>query len=378
MEVRCGKCSKLFRVSDDKITGTGIKFACSRCGEYVKITQEDFERYNLSKATAPVLAPAEPKPAKASPGSAKEKVSSAPAAPVPGFDHSEPRAGGSPHEDEAPPAFVKPTPPNQPAAASVPAQPKAGPAGEPKKEPGPAAAPVARPGAAPKPATAPKPGPIAAPRPVPAASSASAGHAAQPAATMSAGLPGATSASSSGTGKKLAVFIGVLLVIVIAALFGAKWYFGQASQRVSDALKAVTAPEGLQITSASGAIDPGTQDLIITGVIENTTDKPRPAWYVVADVYDAQNSVLFRAKMLSGKQLYTRRDYDILAKRGMNIEELKKKYQEQGVIIPPKGTVSFEIRVMEPPVGVASFNATLQPFDPVKLFKEIAEDQKQQ
>jgi phage FluMu protein Com len=370
MEVRCGKCNKLFRVSDDKITGSGIKFACSRCGEYVKITQEDFERYNLSKAAAPVPASHEPKPAKAAPGSAKDKVSPAPAAPIPSFDLGEPRAGEPPHKDEAPPAFVKPAPPNQPVPA--PAQPKAGLKGEPKKEPGPAA-PVMRP-TEPKPATAPKPGPIAAPRPVPAASSAPAGHAAQHAATMSAALPSA----SSGTGKKLAVFIAVILVIILAALFGAKWYFGQASQRVSDAVKAVTAPEGLQIASASGAIEPGTQDLIITGVIENTTDKPRPAWYVVADVYDAQNSVLVRAKLLSGKQLYTRRDYDILAKRGVNIEELKKKYQEQGVIIPPKGTVSFEIRVMEPPVGVASFNATLQPFDPVKLFKEMVEEQKQQ
>ena len=40
MDIRCGKCNKLFRVSDDKITGKGIKFACSRCGEAVKITRE--------------------------------------------------------------------------------------------------------------------------------------------------------------------------------------------------------------------------------------------------------------------------------------------------------------------------------------------------
>ena len=111
---------------------------------------------------------------------------------------------------------------------------------------------------------------------------------------------------------------------------------------------------------------------------KNITDKPRPAWYIVAEVFDAQNTVLVRAKMLSGKQLYTRRDYEILVKRGQNIQDLKKKMQEQGVIIPPKSMVNFEIRIMEPPVGIASFNATLQPFDPVQLFKEIAQDQKQQ
>ncbi len=191
-------------------------------------------------------------------------------------------------------------------------------------------------------------------------------------------LPAAAPAASSGTGKKLAVIIAVLVVIIGAAVFGAKWYLGQASQRVSDAVKAVTSPEGLLITSAAGAIDPANQDLVITGAIENTTDKPRPAWYVVAEVYDAQNTVLIRAKMLSGKQIYARRDYEILTKRGYNIQDLKMKMQEPGTIIPPKSTVNFEIRIMEPPVGVASFNATLQPFDPVQLFKEILEDQKQQ
>ena len=190
--------------------------------------------------------------------------------------------------------------------------------------------------------------------------------------------PSAKPAASSGVGKKLVIFITVLLIVGAAAVFGAKWYLGRAAERVSDAAKAVTSPEGLQITNASGSIDPVTQDLVITGSVENITDKPRPAWYIVAEVYDAQNTVLIRAKMLSGKQIYTRRDYDILVKRGQNMQDLKKKMLEQGVIIPPKSMVNFEIRIMEPPVGIASFNATLQPFDPVQLFKEIAEDQKRQ
>jgi hypothetical protein len=68
---------------------------------------------------------------------------------------------------------------------------------------------------------------------------------------------------------------------------------------------------------------------------------------------------------------------EILSKRGANIEELKmKQLQEQGVIIPAHGSVTFEIRVLEPPVGVANFNANLQPFDPVKLHKEMSEEQK--
>ncbi len=414
MEVRCGKCNKLFRVSDDKITGPGIKFACSRCGEYVKITRADFEQYNLSQAAASVLASHEPKPktAKTSPETVKDRIVSASAAPAPGFDLSGPPAHELSHKDQAPPAFVKPAPAAGPAPAPTPAQPKPHPKVEPKESkpavpvmqhpvmpPGPASAPTpVQP--KPHPKVEPKESkptapvmqhPVMPPKPAAAAKlestanppaqaltvpSAPLGVAARHAMPLSS-TPSATPAASSGTGKKLPIFIAVLLVIIIAAVFGAKWYLGRASQQVSDAVKTATTPEGLLITSSSGVIDPENQDLVITGVIENTTDKPRPAWYVVADVYDAQNTVLVRAKMLSGKQIYTRRDYDILTRRGRNIQDLKMKIQEPGIIIQPKSTVNFEIRIMQPPVGIASFNATLQPFDPVQLFKEIVEDQKQ-
>src|SRR5512147_2360766 len=55
MEVRCGKCNKLFRVSDDKITGRGVKFSCTRCGESVKITREAFENYSLAQSSVSAL-----------------------------------------------------------------------------------------------------------------------------------------------------------------------------------------------------------------------------------------------------------------------------------------------------------------------------------
>ena len=53
MEVRCGSCSKLFRVADEKITGSGIRFVCTGCGEYVRITREDFEQYQQPQAGGP-------------------------------------------------------------------------------------------------------------------------------------------------------------------------------------------------------------------------------------------------------------------------------------------------------------------------------------
>src|ERR1700690_2253229 len=62
MEVRCGTCNKLFRVSDDKITGIGIKFPCTRCGAYVRITHAVFEHYPLSHGAVSVLDMFEPKP----------------------------------------------------------------------------------------------------------------------------------------------------------------------------------------------------------------------------------------------------------------------------------------------------------------------------
>jgi len=138
----------------------------------------------------------------------------------------------------------------------------------------------------------------------------------------------------------------------------------------------MTSPEGLQITAASGSLDQN-QDLIVTGKIDNTTDKERAAWYIVVHVYDAQGAVLTSARMLNGKQLYTKRDYEVMEKRGMNVQELKaRNLQEPGIIIPPKGSVQFEIRFMQPPVGISSFNAALEPFNPEQLFKEMAEEQK--
>ena len=49
---------------------------------------------------------------------------------------------------------------------------------------------------------------------------------------------------------------------------------------------------------------------------------------------------------------------------------------EQGTTIPARGSANFEIRILEAPDGVASFNPVLQPFDPIQLFKELAEEQK--
>jgi hypothetical protein len=175
---------------------------------------------------------------------------------------------------------------------------------------------------------------------------------------------------------RLTLVLWVAFVLLCFAGYGVFQYVMPSKQSDKESTSELSSIEGLRILNGAGSVEPN-GDLLISGLVENATDKERSAWYVVVDVFDAQGKVLSQIRLLNGKQIYTRKDYDVLAKRGTNIQELKTKIlQEHGVIIPAKGSVPFELRYIQPPVGVASFNATLHPFDPVKLFKEIAEEAK--
>ena len=173
----------------------------------------------------------------------------------------------------------------------------------------------------------------------------------------------------------------VLVLLSAIILLGAMGYgvykFVLPSLQNTDQLATeMTSIEGLRVVNPSGSVEPN-GDLMITGSIENLTDKERSGWYVVVDVYDAKGGVLNKIRLLNGKQIYSQADYDVLSKRGVNVVELKAKtLQNQGVVIPAKGSVPFEMRYIQPPVGIASFNATLQPFDPIRLFKEIEQETK--
>ncbi len=499
MDVRCGSCKKLFRVSDDKITSheRGVKFKCTRCSEYVRITKEDFERYSASKA-AVAAPPAATKPVETQPMPEPRMPAAKGPAPLDlmGFEHHEPAAAEAA-------SGVPPSPAPKPALhtasedkpESVPAS-----ALSTTTQSGPAAPSSAlRPSTVSKPAGVPKPKPEIQDTIHPFVSGASAGAISglgcalpvlavmllgfgfaskvipllsklpiyyvvfvSAAGLMALGIViGAFLAMiQSGSEKKIFSFSGMLIGALLGAAVGAgyaaavdmisgaginttaifkgavNWgitaflvsiavvfirrvvlssrkesfsahlsglqLFGlilslvivgsavygnvllrskmhtATEETAATFLKDMTSPEGLQMTNAlSGYIDTN-GDLVIAGVVENTTDKEKPLWYLVADVYDAQNNVLTRAKMLNGKQLYTGRDYDILARRGVNVQELKaRNLQDKGAPLPPKGIVNFEIRIMEPPVGIATFNATLQKFDPLQMMKEAAEDMQQ-
>jgi hypothetical protein len=444
MEVRCGKCNKLFRVSDDKITGKGIKFPCTRRGEYVRITREDFEQYTLSRGTLPVDDLLEPKPAAvplsldAAEAIAEETVpperesqTFGVAAQTTYEEASEEQAPQFAEPDQsAPEPALKP----EPAVEIMPeplmsVKPKAEPLVEPQQEPlvepqqeplvepqpeplvEPQPEPLIEPQQEPESQPEPKPEPLFVPRqkakfmpdsenqsetarpisPVSAPPTPTvqpvvtkkeyvrpAALTASPAAKRKVTEP-SYSSTASHSGKTIFVLIGALIILGLAG-YGVFIYLHpsqpSAQQKVKEAAHEMISMEGLHVGNTVGTVDTN-GDLLVTGVIENTTEKTRASWYVVLDVYDAQGAVLTKIGLLNGNQIYNRRDYDIMEKRGANVQELKTKLlQEKGVVIPPMGRVNFEVRYLQPPPGIASFVAQTVPFDPIQLYKEIAEDMK--
>jgi hypothetical protein len=369
MEVRCGGCEKLFRVSDDKIAGTGIKFPCTRCGAYVKITREDLEHYTMSQSAVSVLDLFEPKPQPPAP-------SATPEAEAPVVEETVPPAQDAPATSEvtpekepqptvefepevpAPAEEVKPAdaltpdtvmPSDQKAEApfEVPQETK------PETQPAPQTSP-----AVPKKETAPPSAPPAA-RTVDRA-------------VFVPVIP----AEPSGSGRMLLIVFGVLLIVGLIA-YGIFSYYQPSSPAKIDQTPKLFSIEGLYLINSGGALqDNG--DLLITGEIKSTAKEQRAGWYVMTVVYDANGEILARIRLLNGKQIFSRRDYEILAKRGVNIKDLKMKSLQQttGVVIPPEGTVKFKMRYLEPPDNVASFNSQILPFDLVKLLKEIAKENK--
>lgn len=165
----------------------------------------------------------------------------------------------------------------------------------------------------------------------------------------------------------------ILAAFLIAGLvwLGSYLYFRSSPPAVKDPGTAMVSIEGLLISNPVGSMD-ANGDLLVSGVLENTTDRERADWYIVVDVFDINGKVLNSIRMMNGKQIYMRRDYEILAKRGANVLELKERArQPRGAVLPPKGKTAFEIRYLQPPDGIASFNAALQPFDPARLLREI-------
>lgn len=171
--------------------------------------------------------------------------------------------------------------------------------------------------------------------------------------------------------------LAVAVLIIVAVGYLAISRFKAPAPVITEPVQTLTSIDGLQVLNTSAAYD-AKGDYVISGDIVNTTDVERPAWLMVAEVTDANGVLLGTARMLNGIELYTNRDYEILAKRGTNVQELKaRNLQEQRSRLLPNSTVHFEVTIIEAPAGIVNFNAGLQPFDPVQLFKEVIAEQKQ-
>jgi predicted Zn finger-like uncharacterized protein len=162
----------------------------------------------------------------------------------------------------------------------------------------------------------------------------------------------------------------VSLVLVLFAVYETGTITGKMEQsvKVPDQKHGeMLIPTGLQVSNAYGYIDPATGDLVVSGSIQNTTDKPKMGWYLVTEVRDAKEAVLTTVKMMNGIQLYTAKERELLAKRGTKAEDIRKTAALKDGMIPAGGSVNFEVRVMNPPAGSAGFLPTLRAFDPATL-----------
>jgi predicted Zn finger-like uncharacterized protein len=316
MEIRCGSCSKLFRVADDKITGSGIKFKCTRCGEYVKITREDFERYNLSKAAAPGFPSLEPAaPATATFGTTQPEVTGREpmpeVPPVTGPEPVIPPAVESPYTEPASPT-TKPTsepepwnipPTEQPEATVQETAPEAPPVTVPEQPEAPIVAAsyaeelaslmaTPEPGHGTQAESAEKPmqeekeaGVFKPDAPQPSAPSISGTERltapARPTATAADVIAAAPLARPS-SGKKYLIIALSVIILAVAAFFILRaagynvFHFTRSASKTEQATKVMTSPEGLQITSAQGSLDQN-HDLVVSGMVSNTTDKEKAA-----------------------------------------------------------------------------------------------------
>ena len=144
-------------------------------------------------------------------------------------------------------------------------------------------------------------------------------------------------ASPAAPARSYAMILVVALIVLGLAGAGVYLFKRSSAPTAGEPATNMMLMEGLHISNASGSLETN-GDLLISGAVENSSDKERAAWYIVVDVFDANGRVMNKLKLLNGKQLYTRSDYDMLAKRGVNIQEFKARaIQRQGVVIPPKG-----------------------------------------
>lgn len=225
MEVRCGSCTKLFRISEDKITGSGIKFACSKCGALVTISKADLEKYkrNLEKAGESVAVSTE---------------ATAPLATASATVPKKPLVGPQDRQPPAAPASV-----DAERSLSVPPKPQS-----PSSEIQPPSPPTKTP-------VRPSFEPTGIVRPEPAVSASS------------------ETTPSSTTRQLMVLAVAVLIIAAVGYLAISR--FKAAAPVPTEPVSTLTSIEGLQVLNTSADYD-ARGDYVISGDIVNTTDVERP------------------------------------------------------------------------------------------------------
>jgi predicted Zn finger-like uncharacterized protein len=179
--------------------------------------------------------------------------------------------------------------------------------------------------------------------------------------------------------------LGISLAVVLFALYADGTLTSKmemATEETAQQLQAYgqqVSPEGLNVMNARGYLDPANGDLVVTGTIENTADTQKPGWYLEIEVYDSGQTTLALIRMVNGVQIFSPREYAILARRGMHVDDVKAQMATavRTAVIPGRGNVPFAARLLEPPTGIASFLPYLRTFDPRVVFQDLASQEQQ-
>jgi predicted Zn finger-like uncharacterized protein len=187
-----------------------------------------------------------------------------------------------------------------------------------------------------------------------------------------------TTGAAAGSGKRVLILavVAVALVAVLGALYALYTFgylLGRSGQTASQPLQAAgtfVSPEGLSIEDPYAYRDPQNGDLVITGSIRSALTTTKQGWYLEIGVTDQQQKIVATVRMVSGAQLHSKRDLEVLARRGINIDELRTAAAPKArtAVVPPRGSVAFEARLPEPPAGAAGFLPVLKTYDPASVF----------
>jgi predicted Zn finger-like uncharacterized protein len=193
--------------------------------------------------------------------------------------------------------------------------------------------------------------------------------------------PRKESMAASISGGQLLI-VGLAILTVFLGMFGevrSALNMKTVKEATAKTFQNMASAEGLLVANALSSWDPATGDLVLNVTIENQGDTEKKIWYLVATTRDASGAALSTAKMLTGKQIYTQRDYEIMGKRGMDIRNLQIEHmRRKDTPLAAHGTMDVELRILEPPTGIASFDAAFEPFDPLKMIQEQIEEAKKQ